>query len=289
MQLEMEHARDKMTVLGRSVIQHGPLSDRVYLMKLHPDDVSSIVSRLEELTATHGYSKIFAKVPDWAAMEFEDAGFRTEAEVPGFYNGRTGVRFMARYLAPWRRKPGKSRRVVEVLRTARKKGDRTPPGACAAWPDGFVLAELGPSECEGMAELYEKVFASYPFPIFDPEYLRETMEDGVRYTGAFRDGTLAGLSSAEVDREGGNAEMTDFAILPEFRGDGLAGAMLGGMERTLGRIGIPTAYTIARAVSYGMNITFARAGYRYAGTLINNTHIAGGLESMNVWHKRVLG
>jgi putative beta-lysine N-acetyltransferase len=83
--------------------------------------------------------------------------------------------------------------------------------------------------------------------------------------------------------------MTDFAILPEFRGDGLAGAMLGGMELTLGRIGISTAYTIARAVSYGMNITFARAGYRYAGTLINNTHIAGGLESMNVWHKRVLG
>jgi hypothetical protein len=34
-----------------------------------------------------------------------------------------------------------------------------------------------------------------------------------------------------------------------------------------------------------MNITFARAGYRYAGTLVNNTQICGQLESMNVWYK----
>jgi len=32
-----------------------------------------------------------------------------------------------------------------------------------------------------------------------------------------------------------------------------------------------------------MNITFAKAGYRYAGTLVNNTDISGTIESMNVW------
>ena len=287
MQLEMDYVGDEMAVLGSSVVQHGPLSDRVYLMKLHSHDLSSIVSRLQNLVDANGYSKIFAKVPDWAAMDFEDAGFRSEAEVPGFYNGKTGVRFMARYESPWRRKPGNGRRVVEVLRTARDRGDRGVPGKMSVWPDGFVLAELGPDECEAMAKLYRRVFVSYPFPIFDPAYLRETMENGVRYMGAFQDGTLAGLASAEVDSSGGNAEMTDFATLPEFRGQGLAGALLAGLERTLARNGISMAYTIARAVSYGMNITFARAGYSYAGTLINNTHIAGGLESMNVWYRRV--
>ena len=44
-----------------------------------------------------------------------------------------------------------------------------------------------------------------------------------------------------------------------------------------------TWYTIARALSAGMNITFAKAGYRYAGTLVNNTDISGTIESMNVW------
>jgi hypothetical protein len=36
-----------------------------------------------------------------------------------------------------------------------------------------------------------------------------------------------------------------------------------------------------------MNITFARAGFKFAGTLINNTHIAGRMENMNVWRKKL--
>ena len=48
---------------------------------------------------------------------------------------------------------------------------------------------------------------------------------------------------------------------------------------------IITAYTIARAISFGMNITFAKNGYKYSGTLKNNTNISGKLESMNVWYK----
>ncbi|HOM70936.1 MAG TPA: putative beta-lysine N-acetyltransferase, partial [Armatimonadota bacterium] len=48
-----------------------------------------------------------------------------------------------------------------------------------------------------------------------------------------------------------------------------------------------TAYTIARSLSYGMNITFAKQGYQYAGTLTNNTNICGHMESMNVWYKHL--
>ena len=53
----------------------------------------------------------------------------------------------------------------------------------------------------------------------------------------------------------------------------------------MARRGMRTAYTIARAVSPGMNITFARLGYQFSGTLINNTQISGAIESMNIWHK----
>jgi hypothetical protein len=34
-----------------------------------------------------------------------------------------------------------------------------------------------------------------------------------------------------------------------------------------------------------MNITFARNGYQFGGTLTSNTNIFGTLESMNVWYK----
>ena len=34
-----------------------------------------------------------------------------------------------------------------------------------------------------------------------------------------------------------------------------------------------------------MNITFAKLGYDFGGTLTRNTQISGDLESMNVWYK----
>ncbi len=57
------------------------------------------------------------------------------------------------------------------------------------------------------------------------------------------------------------------------------------MEEKSFKLGIKTVFTIARAKSPGMNITFARSGYDYGGTLVNNTNISGQIESMNVWYK----
>jgi putative beta-lysine N-acetyltransferase len=144
---------------------------------------------------------------------------------------------------------------------------------------------LRPADATKMAALYRAVFPSYPFPILDPEYLRSSMENHVLYVGAEWDGTLAALSAAEMDPSDKNAEMTDFATLPEFRRQGLARRLLARMEEKARNFGIRTAYTIARAGSPGMNLTFARSGYAFAGTLVNNTHIAGRIESMNVWYK----
>jgi hypothetical protein len=59
------------------------------------------------------------------------------------------------------------------------------------------------------------------------------------------------------------------------------------MEQTVKMKGIKTAYTIARATSPGINITFARKEYRFGGRLINNTNISGRIESMNIWYKQM--
>jgi putative beta-lysine N-acetyltransferase len=136
-----------------------------------------------------------------------------------------------------------------------------------------------------MAEVYREVFQSYPFPIDEPEYLLETMRTHVVYFGAWEDGKLIALSSAETDEPNLNVEMTDFATLPSCRGRGLASYLLDLMAPAMKDRGIRTAYTIARAYSYGMNITFARLGYEFGGVLINNTQIGGQFESMNVWYK----
>ena len=90
-----------------------------------------------------------------------------------------------------------------------------------------------------------------------------------------------------MDTVSKNVEMTDFATLSKFRGNSYANLLLRFMENEMRSRGMQTAYTIARAISPGMNITFGKAGYTYGGRLINNTNIAGQIESMNVWHKNL--
>lgn len=152
-------------------------------------------------------------------------------------------------------------------------------------PAEFSLRACTHGDAAAMAAIYRKVFPTYPFPIHDPAWLRETMESHIDYFGVEHGGRLVALASSEMELDGLNVEMTDFATLPEFRGRNLALHLLAAMEEAMRRKGMRTAYTIARAMSPGMNITFAKAGYKFSGTLVNNTNISGGIESMNVWYK----
>ncbi len=91
-----------------------------------------------------------------------------------------------------------------------------------------------------------------------------------------------------MDPSSRSAEMTDFATLPDYRGFSLASHLLSEMEQNIVDEGIETGFTIARAASIGMNVTFAKGGYEYSGRLRNNTNISGDIESMNVWYKKLV-
>lgn len=269
---------DRMDTLGSSLVQHGKQNDRVYLMKLNPDDREQIIDTLDDLAKEEDYSKIFAKVP--ASMEeiFLGDDYTVEARVKGLFNADEDGLFMGKFLTRDRAVVDNRQTIAQVLDLALSKADddRKPV-------PGFQVQSMETTHAETMAELYSRVFDSYPFPIFDPDFIKETMESHVHYFGVFQGAELVALSSAETDMTALNAEMTDFATLPHVRGQGLADLLLDTMGRAVADMGVQTAYTIARATSHGMNIAFSRAGYRFAGTLVNNTNISGGLESMNVW------
>ncbi len=273
---------DSMIRMPGALLQHGPSSDRVYLMKLASPDVPRIIRFMEQLASSNGYTKLFAKVPEQAEGWFRAQGFKVEARVPGMFNGSQDGCFMAKYPKRERSVISSPKLVQEVLSTAKEQSVHNG----RSLPEGWKIGLLKPEDAEAMADLYSQVFETYPFPIHDPEYLRSTMDSHVRYFG-IRDetGRLTALASAEMDCSAGNVEMTDFATLTECRGKGLASILLGHMEKEMDKAGIDTAYTIARAHATGMNIVFARQGYAFAGTLPNNTQIKGDLESMNVWYK----
>jgi putative beta-lysine N-acetyltransferase len=274
---------DVIEKLGNSLIQHGVDSDRIYLMKLDIRDASTIIERMERLAEANDYGKLFCKVPEPATEAFIQAGYRREAAIPKFFDGRVDMAFMSRF-----RKSGRSQisgeQKTTLARTLEIAQQKRASSVTHSKTD-YHIRRLGEEDVSRLADLYRTVFSSYPFPVFDETYLCETMATHIHYFGAFDGDRLVAASSAETDPVALNAEMTDFATAPDHRRKGLAVALLWAMEADMKANGFATLYTIARAVSVGISVTFARCGYHFGGTLVNNTQISGRIESMNVWYK----
>ncbi|RZN33632.1 MAG: putative beta-lysine N-acetyltransferase [Methanosarcinales archaeon] len=273
---------DKIERLGNSRIQHGTFNDRIYLMKLSCSDYPDIISRLNNLAEYQGYSKIFAKVPESAGSLFRKNEYIVEASIPSFYDGEETGLFLGKFLQKDRQNPSDRKTMRSVLKTAEEKAVLSDSPAL---PEEMQWRICRPDDAEEMAEAYRRIFETYPFPIHDPDYLRETMSENIVYFAVECDGKIVSLASSETCKEDHHVEMTDFATLNEYRRNGLATFLLSVMEEEMQRQGLKLSYTIARALSYGMNITFSRMGYQYSGTLLNNTNISGRFESMNVWYK----
>lgn len=273
---------DTIETLHGSLVQHGPHNDRIYLMRLDPDGIADLIPALEALARRRGYGKIFAKIPAPAWTAFQPAGYHREAVVPGLFNARTDGYFIARYTSPERQM------IPADIKRLERTGPRGAATADAVSRPGRARRQAtacGPGDAEAISRLYRRVFETYPFPVHRPAYLKHTMKTGSRYFAVRQEGRLAAVAAAEIHRRDQHAEMTDFATLPHYRRQGLAGCLLGHMEKAVRHLDVRTAFTIARAASPGMNAVFRKNGYRYAGLLRNNTQIAGRLESMAVWYK----
>ncbi|MGQ8336572.1 putative beta-lysine N-acetyltransferase [Sunxiuqinia sp. A32] len=278
---EEKSMTDKIEKLGNSTIQHGKFNDRIYLMKYDKKDGDGILSLLSELAIKNGYTKIFAKIPSSVLPLFLLDNYKMEATIPHFFKAQEDVYFMAKYLDANRAKGNNE--ALSVLSSLMK--DISSNGLQKLDQD-FQIKKLEANQVQDASKIYKRVFATYPFPIHDVNHLKETIKEGdVEYYGVWHNAKLIGLSSAEMDHKNLNAEMTDFAVLPEYRGKKLAEFLLREMEVKMKQKKIKTLYTIARLQSPGMNKTFLNMGYSYSGTLVNNTNISGKIESMNVYYK----
>ncbi len=279
----MTHS-DTVLRRGSSVIQHGHLNNRVYVMKLVPEDIPDIIRYADYLAHKEGYTKIFVKVPESSVEAFSNDGYISEATVPFFYRGEEPAVFMGKYLDPKRKETMDATVTANVLSDAFSHAGERPSYTV---PDGFSLMHGHAGDAEYIAALLQNVFTTYPFPIGDPDYIRETMQGSIRYFIMKKSHLLAAVASCEIDLENQNAEVTDFATAPLFRGRGFASLLLNAMETELKKEGVRLAYTICRAGFGPINTVFAGAGYQFGGMLPNNTNICGSVESMNVWYKKL--
>ncbi len=259
-----------------------PLNQRIQVLSYEAHNVRPLVSDFEDIARQAGFGKIFLKAPVKDKARFQEAGMCAEATIDGYFNGRPAV-VMSLFLNEKRRQRPHAEDQDAIMAKIR---ERPVNSSVPALPEGYEMFPSGLQDAQEIALLYAEVFASYPFPITDPDYITSTMKSNVLYR-IVRDskGTLVGAASAETSPELHNAEMTDFATLPSQRGLGLAQHILAALEKDMAERDISNLYTIARARSAGMNRVFYNRDYELTGTLVNNCHIAGQFEDMHIWCK----
>ncbi|MBR9977823.1 MAG: hypothetical protein KFH87_07020, partial [Bacteroidetes bacterium] len=144
---------DTIEKLQHSVIQHGPSSNRIYLMKLATEDYPSIIPPLIELGKQNRYGKIFAKIPAWAKDQFISHGFQQEASVPGFYGGEVDALFLANFLTAERARltPEIKKTIEQNIALTRKKSSDVDGDTANT---RFALRRLTPENAHALTSLY---------------------------------------------------------------------------------------------------------------------------------------
>lgn len=276
---------DKVEIFKEATIHHGKFNDRLYIMKFPEQGGIDLVDEITRKAMSSGYTKVIGKAPKKLLPVFLNSGYKVECTVPRFFKGEEDCCFVSRFLSVDRAifDPEPLEKFNEVLdnyEPSEKKQQSVKEAK-------YDIRELNHGDAEEMTAIFKEVFSTYPFPVHNAGYIKQTMDEHICYYGVFIDGKLKSISSAEMDRENQNAEMTDFAVLPSARGLGLSKLLLHFMEDDMRKKNFKTLFTLARLHSIPMNKTFLGAGYSYAGTLINNTNIAGGIESMNILYKYI--
>lgn len=244
-------------------------------------DAAPFVAELFDLCRNHEFGKLIvqAREQDW--QSFLKLGFVMEGTIPSFFQGEP-VYYMSKFFDAKRqlsRHWQEAEEILEkvILHKQSTKRRELPPD---------LTLEVGTEKhVPELVRLFTRVFDTYPSPLTDPEYLAKSMQNDIFVL--IRDGKkrIVSAAGAEIDRMAGNAEMTNCATLPEYRGYGLMSHLFVKLEQELAEQGIKSLFSIARAKSFGMNRVLHEMGYTYRGRLINNCDICGGLEDMNLWSK----
>ncbi|QIW80340.1 putative beta-lysine N-acetyltransferase [Bacillus tequilensis] len=208
--------------------------------------------------------------------------FAPEGFLKGYYLGHPAC-VMVRYLTENRRQTDsyvKEHEMIEALyRTAPRLRSENKPD--------FTIRKAEANDMYQLSMLYKKVFRTYPTPVFDPAYIEQTMNENTIYYVMFDHDSLISAASADINPELGHAEITDCAVLPEYRGCSLTSFLIEALEKEMAEQEIFNVFSLARAASFGMNAVLYHSGYQYGGRLINNCYISEGLENMNIWCKHL--
>ena len=252
-----------------------------YNRRIRVDEFRGNAGRLWEYVKkeaeSHMYEKVIVKARSSQYAYFLEKGFILEGGVTSYFNGDKAF-FMSKFMTDDRRNSSFWTKEDDILHTVQQLDRQQMTGS--------ELISVATEEQSGkLADLYQEVFKLYPVPLHNPDYVKKSMENGTIFVYIEEDGKIISAASADINSSYKNAELTDCATRTSYRKGGYMKHLLRKLENELLDRDIYCAYTIARALSFGMNAAFHQLGYQYGGRLANNCIIFDKMEDMNIWER----
>ncbi|WP_144521694.1 putative beta-lysine N-acetyltransferase [Bacillus pumilus] len=241
------------------------------------DVIPSVLQEASDCKA----SKVIVKVRREHVPLFLEKGFRLEGVFSHYFLGSDAYG-MSLFLTEERMNSSYWLEEDEIVASIQAKEIKEDQGT---WQDEYVMRKADLKDVNKLAKLYDTVFETYPTPMNESEYIEKVMEEGTIFYVVEHDGHIVSAASAEINAPYGHAELTDCATLPSYRKLGFMHHLILALEKELQSMHIYVFYSLARALSYGMNQVFYQLGYTYTGRFQNNCYIFDKIEDMNLWVK----
>ncbi|AOR23388.1 putative beta-lysine N-acetyltransferase [Clostridium taeniosporum] len=258
------------------------INKRVKIIDLNNISIENI-KKIIHFSLKENLSKILCNSNVECLKTFFQAGFDLEGKIEGYFKGKDA--FLISYFVNNNRRFYNNidkknlilDKCLDLKNTYKYNSNNT----------AYHIRNANENDIEEMIKLFSNVFSTYPSPVYDEEFLRQTMNKKVLYKVATDNDKIIAIASADMDKENLNAEITDCATDPEYRGKGLLSDIVYLLELDLKDKGFIALYSLARAINPGINFVLSKHNYKFRGKLINNCNICGNFEDMNVWVKNI--
>ncbi|WP_419212642.1 GNAT family N-acetyltransferase [Maribacter sp. X9] len=276
---------EKIETIEGALVYHGNMHNRIYFSEAKEVDLGILVPKMKELAKSKKYEKILSKAPERSMDVLTSNGFTVEAKIPGLYNGTIDGYFLADYVNEDRHiKDEKSLKTITSVKTIALAANKPQTDSHFEMAAELTIRKLTPNDFDQLEDLHKKAYKYHPNQIKDVAYFTHLAALNHEFYGLFEKDQLLVSTILAVHKEEANMEIVDFITHPDYRGQNLSYFLVQHIKEKKVNSWCKTIYTMVRATSYGLNITFSKHGFVLAGTLTNNCMVRDTLESMNVWY-----
>ncbi|WP_373073262.1 GNAT family N-acetyltransferase [Zeaxanthinibacter enoshimensis] len=277
---------DSMEKIDGALIHHGGGNRNLYVTLYQRESIEDVIAKMNHMAEELECDKIVGKVPEWGIEPFLAKGYQEEAKIPGLFEGTTTGYFLSQFLDPQRKHCEKrEQKVIDSVKTIAKASVAS--SNTYKMSGNFQMRELSAQDSEAVTNLYKAAYLDYPYPSRFAKQVEDGFEKGASYWGIFEEDRLVETARMYIYPDLGHAEISDFASHPNHRGQNLSYYLVEKMISIAREEELNSVCVLARATSYGRNITLSKLGFSCGGTLRNNTLIGSSLESVNVWYQQL--